>query len=217
MPLIEPRTIPNVITLGRVVLTPVIFVLILAEGFWPRLLAFVLFLAAAFSDLWDGYLARKHGWVSDFGKLMDPLADKLLLVATFVPFYLVSNPPAPGNVFPYWGSFPAWVLVVVFARELLVTVARQVAARRGRVIPAGRSGKFKAVFQNIFCGAAIFWFALQWGSVAYGWTGLFWERWQAWLHGPVVMISLLIAIALTVFSMLVYLVTWWRAAPPSLR
>jgi CDP-diacylglycerol---glycerol-3-phosphate 3-phosphatidyltransferase len=212
MVLIEPRTIPNVITLGRVVLTPAIFFLILADGFWPRLAAFALFLAAAFSDLWDGHLARKYGWVSDFGKLMDPLADKLLLVATFVPFYLVSNPPSPGNVFPYWGSFPVWVLIVVFGREALVTVVRQVAARRGRVIPAGRSGKLKAVFQNIFCGAAIFWFALQSAAVSNEWAGPFWERWQAWLHGPVVLISLLIAVALTVFSMLVYLLTWWRPA-----
>jgi CDP-diacylglycerol---glycerol-3-phosphate 3-phosphatidyltransferase len=216
MLLIEPRTIPNAITVGRVVLAPAVFVLILMDGFWPRLLAFILFLAAAFSDLWDGYLARKHGWVSDFGKLMDPLADKLLLVATFVPFYLISNPPGPAGAFPYWGAFPLWVLVVIFGRELLVTIVRQVAARKGRVIPAGREGKLKAVFQNIFCGATIFWFALQSAAVARGWTGVFWERWQAWLHGPVVMVSLVIALVLTVYSMVVYLVQWGRpgeAAP----
>lgn len=212
MPLIEPRALPNVITLGRVVLTPIIFVLIMVEGFWPRLIAFVLFLAAAFSDLWDGHLARKHGWVSDFGKLMDPLADKLLLVATFVPFYLLTNPPGPGNVFPYWGSFPTWVLLVVFGRELLVTVVRQVAARGGRVLAAGKPGKLKAVFQNIFCGAAIFWFALQSAAVGYGWSGVFWERWQAWLHGPVVMVSLFIAIVLTVYSMAVYLLNWSKTS-----
>jgi CDP-diacylglycerol---glycerol-3-phosphate 3-phosphatidyltransferase len=213
MPFIEPRAIPNVITLGRVALAPVVFGLILIDGFLPRLVAFVLFLTAAFSDLWDGHLARKHGWVSDFGKLMDPLADKLLLVATFVPFYLLTNPPGPPNVFPYWGNFPAWVLIVVFGRELTVTVVRQVAAKRGRVIPAGQSGKLKAVFQNIFSGAAIFWFALQSAAVSYRWEGVFWERWQEWLHAPVVMISLLAAVALTLFSMVVYLTTWWGTAP----
>jgi CDP-diacylglycerol---glycerol-3-phosphate 3-phosphatidyltransferase len=210
MLLIEPRTIPNAITVGRVVLAPVVFVLILMDGFWPRLLAFVLFLAAAFSDLWDGYLARKHGWVSDFGKLMDPLADKLLLVATFVPFYLISNPPGPAGHFPYWGAFPLWVLAVIFGREVLVTVVRQVAARRGRVIPAGPEGKLKAVFQNIFSGATIFWFALQSAAVTHGWTGVFWDRWQAWLHAPVVLIALVIALILTVYSMVVYLVKWRR-------
>jgi CDP-diacylglycerol---glycerol-3-phosphate 3-phosphatidyltransferase len=210
MALLEPRTIPNAITVGRVVLAPVVFFLILMDGFWPRILAFLLFLAAAFSDLWDGYLARKHGWVSDFGKLMDPLADKLLVVATFVPFYLISNPPTPTGYFPYWGAFPWWVLAVIFGREVLVTVVRQVAARRGRVIPAGPEGKLKAVFQNIFCGATIFWFALQSAALTHGWTGVFWDRWQAWLHAPVVLISLVIALVLTVYSMVVYLVKWRR-------
>jgi CDP-diacylglycerol---glycerol-3-phosphate 3-phosphatidyltransferase len=210
MPFIEPRAIPNAITLGRVILAPAVFFLLLVDGFWPRLLAFVLFLAAAFSDLWDGYLARKHGWISDFGKLMDPLADKLLVVATFVPFYLISQSPEPSARFPYWGSLPGWVLVVIFGRELLVTVIRQLAARRGRVIPAGKEGKLKAVFQNIFCGVAIFWYALQSAASAQGWTGRFWEIWQAWLHAPVLMISLIIALVLTVYSMLVYLLSWWR-------
>jgi CDP-diacylglycerol---glycerol-3-phosphate 3-phosphatidyltransferase len=210
MALIESRALPNLITLGRVVLAPIVFVLLMTEGFWPRLLAFILFLAAAFSDLWDGHLARKHGWVSDFGKLMDPLADKLLLVATFIPFYLISQGTGPAAEFPYWGVFPAWVLVVIFGREVLITVVRQVAARRGRVIPAGKSGKLKAVFQNIFCGATVFWFALQSAAQTHGWTGVFWERWQAWLHAPVVMTSLVIALILTVYSMAVYLLNWWR-------
>jgi CDP-diacylglycerol---glycerol-3-phosphate 3-phosphatidyltransferase len=210
MPLIEPRAIPNAITLGRVVLAPIVFVLILIDGFWPRLLAFVLFLAAAFSDLWDGHLARKHGWVSDFGKLMDPLADKLLLVATFVPFYLISQSPEPSARFPYWGAFPGWVLVVIFGREFLVTVLRQLAARRGQVIPAGKEGKLKAVFQNIFCGATIFWYALQSAAATHGWTGELWRQWQSWLHAPVVMISLVIALVLTLYSMMVYLLRWWR-------
>jgi CDP-diacylglycerol---glycerol-3-phosphate 3-phosphatidyltransferase len=208
MPLFEPRAIPNVITVGRVVLAPVVFALIMIEGFWPRLLSFVLFLTAAFSDLFDGYLARRHGWVSDFGKLMDPLADKLLLVATFVPFYLISNRPDPATDLPWWGPLPAWILAVVFGREVLVTVVRQVAARRGRVIPAGGAGKLKAVFQNIFSGAALFWYALQSGAASWGWDGAFWDAWQAWLHGPVVAITLAIAVALTVASMVIYLVAW---------
>lgn len=210
MALIEPRAIPNVITLGRVALAPVIFVLILIDGFWPRLIAFVLFLAAAFSDLWDGYLARKHGWISDFGKLMDPLADKMLLVATFVPFYLISNPPGPSGHFPYWGALPAWVLLVIFGREMLVTAVRQIAARRGLIIPAGKAGKLKAVFQNIFSGATIFWYSLQSAAVAWGWAGAFWDRWQAWLHAPVVLIALIIALGMTVYSMIIYLLSWWR-------
>jgi CDP-diacylglycerol--glycerol-3-phosphate 3-phosphatidyltransferase len=216
MPRIEPRTIPNIITVGRVLLAPLVFFLILIPGFWPRLLGFVLFLVAAFSDLWDGHLARKHGWISDFGQLMDPLADKLLLVATFIPFYIVSHRPGPAGDLPFWGELPLWIVVVIFGRELLVTFVRQLEARRGRVIPAGKEGKYKAVFQNIFSGAAIFWYALQTAAAERGWTGTAWELWQGLVHGPIVAMSLLIALLLTVYSMLVYF-RKWRALPPRIR
>ena len=213
MPLIEPRALPNVITVGRIVMAPAVFFLILLPGFWPRLFSFILFLIAAFSDLWDGYLARKYGWVSDFGKLMDPLADKLLLVATFIPFFLISHRPGAANDLPYWGELPVWVLVVIFGREILITVIRSIAARRGRVIAAAKAGKYKAVVQNIFAGAALFWYALQSAAAANGWTGTFWELWQGLLHGPVIGLSLLVAIVLTVYSMLVYLNNWRHPEP----
>lgn len=210
MPFLEARTIPNVITAGRILITPAVFFLILTPGFWARLVGFVLFLLAAFSDLFDGYLARKYGWISDFGKLMDPLADKLLLVATFVPFYIVSHRPGPRGDLPFWGELPLWIILVIFGRELLVTVVRQIEARRGRVIPAGQAGKYKAVFQNIFSGAAIFWYALESAAAEHGWTGTAWELWQGLLHGPVVALSLLIALVLTVYSMIVYFRAWRR-------
>lgn len=213
MPVLEPRTIPNVITVGRIIMAPAVFFLVLVPGFWPRLLAFILFVVAAISDLWDGHLARKYGWISDFGKLMDPLADKLLLVSTFVPFYIISHRPGTANDLPYWGALSIWVLIVVFGRELLVTVVRQVEARRGRVIPAGKAGKYKAVVQNVFAGSAILWYALQSAAAEHGWTGRFWELWQALLHGPVVGLSLLIAIILTVYSMGVYFISWRRPDP----
>lgn len=213
MPLIEPRTIPNVITVARILVTPVVFVLILIPDFWPRLIGFILFLVAAFSDLFDGYLARKHGWISDFGKLMDPLADKLLMVATFIPFYIVSHRSGPGTALPFWGELPLWIVVVIFGRELLVTVVRQLEARRGRVIPAGQSGKYKAVFQNIFSGAAILWYALQSAALENGWDGTAWDLWAGLLHGPVVGLSLLVALVLTVYSLVVYFMSWRRLPP----
>ncbi len=210
MAILRARTIPNVITVGRILVAPAVFFLILADGFWPRFIAFLLFLAAAVSDLWDGYLARKYGWISNFGKLMDPVADKLLLVVTFIPFYILSHRPGPLNALPYWGALPLWVLAVIFGRELLITIVRQVAAQRGRVIPAGKAGKYKAVFQNIFSGSAVLWYALVAAAQAHGWTGRFWELWRGLLHGPVLALSLLIAIILTVFSMAVYLWSWSR-------
>lgn len=210
MPLLEPRTIPNIITAGRVALAPLVFFLALSDGVVLRLLAFLLFVVAAVSDLWDGYLARKHGWISDFGKLMDPLADKLLLVATFIPFFLISHRAGPAGDLPYWGELPVWVLAVILGRELLVTIVRQIAAQRGQVLAAGPTGKYKAVSQNIFCGAALLWYGLQAWAVRGDWSGSAWDIWQSFLHGPVIGLSLLVALVLTVVSMLVYFSSWLR-------
>lgn len=209
MPVLERSTLPNVITLGRIALAPIVFFLIFVPTFTARFLAWILFLIAAFSDLWDGYLARKHGWISDFGKLVDPIADKLLLVATFTPFYILSHRPAGDGRLPLIDTLPLWILLIVFGRELLVTVLRALVARRGIVIPAGRSGKLKAVFQNIFIGAAIFWYALQSAALRADWTGLFWDVWRGF-HGIVLMVTLVIAVTLTLYSLMVYLWEWRR-------
>jgi CDP-diacylglycerol---glycerol-3-phosphate 3-phosphatidyltransferase len=199
------RNLPNAITLGRVVLAGVVAPLLLTDSFTMRMAAFAVFLAAAFSDLWDGHLARSRGWVSDFGKLMDPLADKLLLVATFVPFYALSHWTERETPFPWFGGvFPLWILLVIFGREAFITFFRAFALRRGVVLAAGKSGKIKAVFQNIFVGAAIFWYALQSAARQWGWRTAFWEGWQ-WFHLGFTVVALTIAVALTVYSMVVYL------------
>jgi CDP-diacylglycerol---glycerol-3-phosphate 3-phosphatidyltransferase len=142
-------------------MAPIVGLLLFMPTFTARLIAWLLFLAAAFSDLWDGHLARKYGWISDFGKLVDPIADKLLLVATFVPFYILSNRADPHGQLVAIGALPFWILAVIFGRELLITLIRSMAAKQGTVIPAGASGKLKAVFQNIFIGTAIAWLALN--------------------------------------------------------
>jgi CDP-diacylglycerol--glycerol-3-phosphate 3-phosphatidyltransferase len=209
MALFRPSALPNIITVARIFLAPIVFLLLFVPSFTARFIGWILFLAAAFSDLWDGYLARKHGWISDFGKLLDPIADKLLLVATFLPFYILSRRPDGEGTLPLLGEFPLWILLVVFGREALVTAIRSVLARRGVVIPAGRSGKLKAVFQNIFIGAAIFWYALQSAAADHGWSGRGWELWQAF-HAFVLLTSLAIAVFLTVYSFAVYLWEWRR-------
>lgn len=207
--MLRSSTLPNAITVTRIVLAPVVFALLFTPTFGARLAAFVLFLVAAFSDLWDGHLARKYGWISDFGKLVDPIADKLLLAATFLPFYILSHrPPAPTRL-PVLDVLPLWVLLVVLGREALVTLLRSIAARRGRVIPAGRAGKLKAVFQNIFIGTTILWYALRTAGADRGWGGWFWSAWQS-LHATVLLLSLAIAVFLTVWSLIVYLWGWRR-------
>ena len=207
MPRFERSALPNLITLARIAIAPAVFTLVFVRGFWPGLLTFLLFLTAAISDLWDGYLARKHGWISDFGKFWDPIADKLLIVATFVPIYILSHRDAPTGTLPFIGELPLWILLVIFGREVLITFIRSLAVRRGVVIPAGRLGKHKAVYQNIFVGAALFWYALQDAALEHGWSGSLWAAWQLF-HSAVTMIALAVALVLTVWSMLAYLWAW---------
>jgi CDP-diacylglycerol--glycerol-3-phosphate 3-phosphatidyltransferase len=89
-----------------------------------------IFIFASLTDYVDGYIARKYNQVSDFGKFLDPLADKLLTIAAMV-------------IFCEWGMFPSWALMLVLTREFAVTGLRLVAVGKGTVIAAGKSGKFK--------------------------------------------------------------------------
>lgn len=200
----RPLNLPNVISAFRIALCPAVFFLALAPGTAARFWAFALFVIASVSDLWDGYLARKHGWITDTGKLLDPIADKLLLVSTFVPFYLVSRRPGAVEAIPWWGDLPVWVLVVVFGRELAVTLFRSYAARRGFVLSAGRSGKWKAFTQNLFSGALLLWYPLYHTALGGGWTDTaVWTAWSAF-HRGFVGLALAVAVYLTVHSMLDY-------------
>jgi CDP-diacylglycerol---glycerol-3-phosphate 3-phosphatidyltransferase len=197
--------LPNMITVARIVLAAMVVPLLFIDSLGFRLLAFVIFLVAAVSDLWDGHLARSRGLITNLGKLLDPIADKLLLFATFVPFYLLSHSSTRPEPFPWFGGvFPLWILLVIFGRELFITLFRSYAARRGVVIPAGQAGKYKAVIQNIFVGAAILWFAFHSAARARGWDGTFWEGWQRF-HFAFCVFTLSVALVLTVYSMLVYL------------
>lgn len=195
--------LPNAITVARILVCPVIFALALSPDVTARYWAFVLFVIAAVSDLWDGYLARKHGLITDTGKLLDPIADKLLLVSTFIPFYLIGQREDVLSRVPYWGTFPLWVLLVILGREAVITIFRSYAARRGVVISAGKSGKYKAFIQNLFIGGLLLWYPLLRSSLAGDWSGTFWNGWrmfhQAWIG-----IMLAAAVFLTVFSMLDY-------------
>jgi len=201
--------LPNLITVGRIVACPAIFFLALAPSAEARAWAFVLFVAASLSDLWDGYLARKHGWITDTGKLLDPVADKLLLLSTFVPFYLISHRAPAAEAIPWWGELPLWVLVVVFGRELGVTLFRTWAARRGVVISAGKSGKWKAFTQNLFAGSLLLWYPLFALASREGWAGTLWTGWSHF-HRGFVGLSLAVAVYLTVHSMLDYLWGYYR-------
>ena len=197
------RNLPNVITVGRILACPAIFLLALSPSVGARFAAFVLFVGAGLSDLWDGYLARKHGWVTNVGKLLDPAADKLLLLSTFIPFYIISHRGGEEGLIPWWGVLPTWVLIVILGRELLVTLFRQWAVRHDVVIAAGTSGKYKALLQNLFSGALLLWYPLQ-ELAARGPTNLFYRVFVPF-HTTWIGLTLGLALILTIYSMVDYL------------
>lgn len=198
-------TLPNVITICRIGLTPVIALLPFINGYLPKLIAFLVFLVAAVSDVIDGRLARERDLITDLGKLLDPVADKLLLIAALIPIYKITHDSVSQYGIPVWGRFPLVVLLLLLGREVFMTAFRQFAKRRGVVIAAMGAGKLKTVVQNVFIGATILWFAWRDLSTELGWTsGWFGALWEE-LHGAFVAVTLGIAVVLTLYSLLVYL------------
>src|SRR5215471_2926318 len=186
--------LPNALTVGRIAATPFIATLPLANSWGLRLAAFVLFSVAAVTDYIDGYLARSRKEETDLGRLLDPLADKLLLVATLVPMYLLA-PRLPfvtplGTV-----GLPLWVVVIVLARELFMTFFRQAAARRGVVIAAIGPAKWKTGLQLFWEGCAYFWFFAATLAAASGWDNGLWRAF-AMFNGTVGALAMAIAVAL---------------------
>jgi len=127
---------PNRITIARVALIPVIVILLQFDSPVCRALALVAFMLASFTDWLDGYIARRFKIVTNFGKFLDPVADKLLVLSTMIALSGL-------------GRFPAWVCIVVLFRELAVDGLRMVAVEQGRVIAAGKLGKIKTSLQML--------------------------------------------------------------------
>jgi CDP-diacylglycerol---glycerol-3-phosphate 3-phosphatidyltransferase len=198
-------TLPNIITVVRICFTPVIALLPFISGYWPKLIAFLIFLAAAISDVWDGYLARSRNQITDLGKVLDPIADKLLLFATLIPIYFISSTRHNLYDIPVWGSIPLWVCLLLIGRELAMTGFRWWAKRRGVVIPAAGPGKLKTVIQNIFIGAVMLWFAFRDARKPMGWEHSRFAQFWNDFHGGFVAIALAVAAALTLYSFVVYM------------
>lgn len=128
--------LPNQLSLFRIALVPIIILFLEIPGELTRFLALILFIIASFTDFLDGYIARKFNLITNLGKLIDPLADKILTLAVFVELTAL-------------GEVPAWVVILIISRELAISIFRAVAASAGVVIAAGWSGKFKTVFQML--------------------------------------------------------------------
>lgn len=139
----------NKLTILRILLIPLFILALLLAPLWPDFapyshwVASMIFLAAAITDIMDGKYARKHNLVTDFGKLMDPIADKMLIVAAFVMLSCTAD-----EAHPKYLLHPV-VTIVFIAREFLISGVRQIAASKGVVIAAGKLGKWKTTFQDI--------------------------------------------------------------------
>ncbi len=125
--------LPNKLTVGRVIAVPFFIWAFMTEHY---VAAFVIFIAASFTDLLDGKIARARNLVTNFGKIMDPLADKILVYSALC--LMIES-----------GTIPAWSLIIILAREFAVAGMRAVAAAEGIVVAAGMSGKIKTVLQMI--------------------------------------------------------------------
>ena len=151
--------LPNIITMARIAAIPLLCFLLLSPGrengllqppgrdycFW----AAALFAVASVTDWLDGYLARRMGIVTVFGKFLDPIADKLIVMAALI------------MILPF-GRVPAWMVLVILGREMIITGLRSIASSEGIVIPASNLGKFKTIFQLVAIIALLLHYDYRW-------------------------------------------------------
>ena len=128
--------LPNKLTISRIMMTVLFLIMLFVEFSFHYTVALVLFVAASITDILDGTIARKRGLITDFGKLMDPLADKMLICSAFIAFIELE-----------W--MPAWMVIVIVARELAITGLRLLAASKNIVLAAEKQGKNKTITQVV--------------------------------------------------------------------
>ena len=130
--------LPNKLTVFRVILIPffVLFMLLPQAGAAGKWIALVIFVVASLTDLLDGKIARKYNLVTDFGKFMDPLADKMLVISAMICLVALER-------------IPAWIVIIIVCREFIISGFRLIAAEKGVVIAASYWGKFKTAFQMV--------------------------------------------------------------------
>ncbi|MCU0651693.1 MAG: CDP-diacylglycerol--glycerol-3-phosphate 3-phosphatidyltransferase [Candidatus Omnitrophica bacterium] len=126
--------IANKLTILRIILTFVFMFFLFVRGPWAKVAALIIFISAALSDYLDGMFAKKRNMITDFGKLMDPIADKILVLAAFA-------------VFVQMQLIEAWMFVIIMSREIIITSLRLFALNKGRVLSASKAGKHKTVSQ----------------------------------------------------------------------
>ena len=181
--------LPNKITISRIVLTFVFMLCLFSRGVVFKTIALAIFAAAAISDYLDGFIAKKLNITSDFGKIMDPVADKILILAAFMAFVEMN-------------LIPAWMVVIIILRELTITSIRLRALANGNVLYAGRAGKQKT-FSQMFSIFVILVFIVikEAGAGSFHFWNDSFEHW----YRQLIFFLMTITVALTVISGISYL------------
>ena len=184
--------LPNILTISRVILVPIFLWMIFQNTMMTRWLAFLIFIVAALTDYYDGWAARKFHMTSNFGKIFDPVADKILVSSALI-------------VFVIFDIIPLWMVVIILSREFLVTSFRLVALSYHQVLAAQRSGKQKTVSQMVAILVTLFVMSLvttieqdaEWNQWLQG--GSFFAAGVSSLinHGPYVLMLIATLISIT--------------------
>ena len=187
---LENMNLPNKLTILRIILTVAFIFFLLSKGLTFKLLALFTFLLACLTDALDGFIAKRNNQITDFGKLMDPIADKILVLSAFL-------------VFVEMRLIPAWMVVIIIFREVAVTGLRILALTQKRIIPADLGGKHKTVWQ-VFAILAILIFLIftQGGRSTFG----FWSPGAELFYKNTIFIIMLITVTLTLISGFSYLI-----------
>jgi CDP-diacylglycerol---glycerol-3-phosphate 3-phosphatidyltransferase len=192
---IMQMTFPNQLTILRILLTPVFVWLALSDDPYMKLWAVVVFAIASLTDLYDGYHARKYGVVTRWGAFMDPLADKILITSAFL-------------VYVAEGYVALWMVLVIAARDAIVTILRVYAEVKDKPIITSKSAKVKTFFQNIYAYGLLLMIFLR-EVVFFGENTS--RMMSAALHSPWIEYSMLGLTLFTIYTGVDYLIVNWQS------
>ena len=181
--------LPNKLTVSRIVLTFIFMIFLFSKGVIFSYLAFLTFVAASLTDLYDGRIARRTNSETDFGRLMDPIADKVLIIAAFLGFVEMR-------------LVPAWMVVLILSRELLITGLRIFANSKGVVLSASEGGKHKTVSQMVAIFTILGFIVIKQTSINYF---TFWNARIELYFKMAIFFMMVITVALTLVSGFSYL------------
>ena len=178
--------LPNVLTLSRIGFAFILVYLLLLNSLLGNIWASIFFIIASLTDFYDGYLAKKRGLVSNFGKIMDPIADKVMMLSIFFALAFI-------------GMVAWWMVIVMAIREVWVTMDRLWCMHRGQVIAAERAGKIKTVFQMATVSLILGYLVLDQAAFAHSWFHQIQKAYQGWIN-----IFMIVTVAFTLGSAVAY-------------